>query len=131
MPFVEAADIIIPTADEARLLTGKTTTEQAVASLLNDRPERIVIVTQGKDGCRLHTQHGSQHIPGYSVEEVDPTGAGDCFDAGFLVRWLAGDPPNEAAGFANACGALAVTARGPMAGARTLEAVEAFMRSST
>jgi sugar/nucleoside kinase (ribokinase family) len=130
-PFVEAADIILPTAEEARLLTGKPTMEQAIATLLNDKPERIVIITQGKDGCVLHTQHESQRIPGYAVEEIDPTGAGDCFDAGFLVRWLAGDPPNEAARFANACGALAVTAMGPMAGARTLETVEEFMRSST
>jgi sugar/nucleoside kinase (ribokinase family) len=130
-PFVQAADIIIPTAEEARLLTGRPTTEQAVAALLEDKPEHIVIVTQGKDGCTLYTQRGSQYIAGYSVEAVDPTGAGDCFDAGFLVRWLAGDTLADAARFANACGALAVTARGPTAGAHPLAAVQAFMRSST
>jgi sugar/nucleoside kinase (ribokinase family) len=130
MPFVEAADIILPTAEEARLLTGEPTVERAVATLLEGKPERIVVVTRGKDGCTLYAQHEPQHIPGYSVKEIDPTGAGDCFDAGFLVRWLLGDPPDEAARFANACGALAVTARGPMAGARTLEAVQEFIRSS-
>jgi sugar/nucleoside kinase (ribokinase family) len=46
------------------------------------------------------------------------------------VRWLAGDPPVGAARFANACGALAVTAQGPMAGAQTLAAVRAFMQQA-
>jgi sugar/nucleoside kinase (ribokinase family) len=45
------------------------------------------------------------------------------------VRWLAGDPVADAARFANACGALAVTALGPMAGARRLDEVRAFIQS--
>lgn len=128
-PFVEAADVIIPTDEEARLLTGQSTTADAVATLLEDKPERIVIITQGAAGCTVYTQTGEQHVAGFTVEEVDPTGAGDCFDAGFLVRWLAGDTPAEAARFANACGALAVTKQGPMAGARKLEAVRGFMQA--
>jgi sugar/nucleoside kinase (ribokinase family) len=127
-PFMEAADVIIPTAEEACLLTGEPAPDSAVAALLEARPERVVIITQGKAGCEVHTRERSEHVRGYTVDEIDPTGAGDCFDAGFLVRWLAGDPPAEAARFANACGALAVTAQGPMAGARTLQDVRAFMQ---
>lgn len=130
-PFIRAADIILPTEEEMLLFTGQPTLDQAAAVLLHDRPDRIVVVTHGKDGCTIYAQGSAQHIPGYSVEEVDPTGAGDCFDAGFLVRWLAGDSLADAARFANACGALAVTAQGPMAGAKTRAAVEAFMRSYT
>ncbi|MBN1286565.1 MAG: sugar kinase [Anaerolineae bacterium] len=126
-PFVEAADVIIPTAEEIRLLTGQARTEDAVAALLASRPDRVIVVTEGADGCTVYTQSGAQHVPGFAVKEVDPTGAGDCFDAGFLVRWLAGDAPVEAARFANACGALAVTAQGPMAGARKSTEVEAFI----
>ncbi len=129
-PFVEAADVILPTEDEARLLTGASTVEAAAAVLLEARPDRLVVVTHGKDGCTIYTAGSSQHIPGYRVEEIDPTGAGDCFDAGFLVRWLAGDSLADAARFGNACGALAVTAKGPMAGAQELATVEAFMRSN-
>jgi len=129
-PFMAAADVIIPTADEARLLTGQDTLEAAVAALLATRPDRIVIITQGKEGCTVYTEDIEQHVPSFAVTEVDPTGAGDCFDAGFLVRWLAGSSPVEAARFANACGALAVTAQGPMAGACTLPNVETFMRQS-
>jgi sugar/nucleoside kinase (ribokinase family) len=128
-PFVQAADVIIPTAEEARLLTGQATLEAAVEALIAAKPDRIVIVTQGKDGCTVYTRDGAQHVPGFAVQEVDPTGAGDCFDAGFLIRWLKGASPVEAARFANACGALAVTAQGPMSGARPLAEVEAFLAS--
>jgi tagatose kinase len=126
-PFVEAADIILPTSDEACLFTGQASVAQAAAALLDDKPDRIVVVSQGKDGSTVYTQEQAQHVPGFAVEEVDPTGAGDCFDAGFLVRWLAGDSPAQAARFGNACGALSVTAQGPMAGAKTLAEVEAFI----
>lgn len=127
-PFVEAADVILPTEEEARLLTGQPTTERAVEALLAARPGRIVVITRGAAGCVVYTRDGAQAVPGFPVQEVDPTGAGDCFDAGFLVRWLAGDSPAAAARFANACGALAVTAQGPMAGARKYDEVVEFMR---
>jgi sugar/nucleoside kinase (ribokinase family) len=102
----------------------------AVNRLLQGHAERIIIVTQGAEGCTVYQNQDSRHVPAFAVSEVDPTGAGDCFDAGFLSRWLAGDSPVEAAAFANACGALAVTAQGPMAGAKTLAEVRAFMRAT-
>ncbi len=139
-PFMEAADVLIPSEEELLLLSDAYHVEAVVQDLLEDKPELIVIVTKGADGCMVMTQNGEEFVPGlgpmvwvepingYDVTEVDPTGAGDCFDAGFLTRWLAGDSPTLAAEFANACGALAVTTKGPMAGARTLAEVQTFMR---
>ncbi|MHB8626102.1 MAG: sugar kinase [Aggregatilineales bacterium] len=131
-PFVEAADVLLPTIEEARLLTGESMDDTAIAALLHagNNPDRIVIVTRGAAGCDVYTHTGNRHVPGFPVTEVDPTGAGDCFDAGFLVRWLAGDSPMEAARFANACGALAVTVRGPMAGAQKYGAVRTFIEQN-
>ncbi len=125
-PFIEAANIILPTAQEVINLTGISDLNTAVLSWLEAKPERIVVVTDGANGCTVFTQSGSEHIPGFAVNEVDPTGAGDSFDAGFLLRWLAGDSPAEAARFANACGAMAVMEQGPMAGARSVDDVRAF-----
>ncbi len=139
-PFMEAADVLIPSEEELLLLSDAYQIEAVVQDLLEDKPELIVIVTKGAEGCIVMTQSTEEIIPGlgpmvcndpingYDVVEVDPTGAGDCFDAGFLARWLAGDSPTVAAEFANACGALAVTMKGPMAGARTLAEVQTFMR---
>ncbi|MCA0457663.1 MAG: sugar kinase [Chloroflexi bacterium] len=141
-PFMEAADVLMPSEEELLLLGDAYHVEAVVQDLLEDKPELVVVVTKGAEGCVVMTQSDEYSIPGigpmvtvdpintYDVTEVDPTGAGDCFDAGFLTRWLAGDSPSDAAQFANACGALAVTAKGPMAGARTLAEVQAFMRDN-
>lgn len=142
-PFLEAADVVLPTEEEILLLCDAYHIEAGIQDLLEDHPGQIVIVTQGEQGCtRYRATDEFQRagfpwmmsvlpVGGYSVQEVDPTGAGDCFDAGFLARWLAGDSPDDAAQFANACGALAVTAQGPMAGARTLAEVQTFMHNTS
>ncbi|MDX2163742.1 MAG: sugar kinase [bacterium] len=129
-PFIAAADVILPTADEALLLTGADTPDAAAARLVAGRPGRIVVMTEGENGCTVYTEGERTHVPGFQVDEVDPTGAGDCFDAGFLVRWLAGDSPPEAARWANACGALAVTRKGPMMGAAVKTELLSFMRTA-
>jgi len=135
--------VLLPSEEELLLLSDAYHVEAVVQDLLEDKPNLVVVVTKGADGCMVMTQSSKDSVPGlgpmvsvnpiagYQVVEVDPTGAGDCFDAGFLARWLAGDSPSVAAKFANACGALAVTARGPMAGAHTLAEVQTFMQEHT
>jgi sugar/nucleoside kinase (ribokinase family) len=61
------------------------------------------------------------------VAEIDPTGAGDAFCAGFTVAVLDGMRLREAGRFANAVGALAVTTQGPMEGVPTKQEVLAFI----
>jgi sugar/nucleoside kinase (ribokinase family) len=51
-------------------------------------------------------------VPAISVDVVDTTGAGDSFDAGFLVGWFEGWPLARALGFANVCGGLSCRAAG-------------------
>ena len=92
------------------------------------RPARAIAVTRGARGCTVYSAEGRADAPGFAVDEVDPTGAGDCFDAGFVSARLEGMPIAEAGRLANACGALAVTAKGPMAGAKPRAEVERFMR---
>ena len=125
--FMSSAGILLPTAAELLELTAADNLNQAVDMLLAERPDRIIVVTRGAAGCTVYSGDGQVDAPGYAVDEIDPTGAGDCFDAGFLSELLAGKSPVEAARLANACGALAVTAKGPMAGAMTQAEVERFM----
>jgi tagatose kinase len=124
-PFIAAADVILPTAQEVLVLTGISNLNAAVSPWL--MAKHIVVVTDGANGCTAFTQVGAQHIPGFIIREVDPTGAGDAFNAGFLLRWLNGDSLADAAYFANACGAMAAMEWGPMAGAKSAEAVQAFI----
>jgi sugar/nucleoside kinase (ribokinase family) len=125
-PFAEAADVLLPTREEALLLSDQVTEADAIAHFLTLR-DRIIVLTRGAEGCAVYTRGGAMDVPAFQIDEIDPTGAGDCFDAGFLARWLAGDDLADAARFANACGAIAVSERGPMAGARSVDEVKRFM----
>ena len=130
-PFVAAAHILMPTEEELLLLTAASAVEDAVDRLLAQRPDRIIVVTRGALGCRVYTGDGRVDVPGFPANEIDPTGAGDCFDAGFITGILEGMTPAGAAKLANACGALAVGAEGAMAGARTRDEVARFMRDNS
>ena len=62
-----------------------------------------------------------------TVQEIDPTGAGDSFGGAFLGFWLAGADPEQALRYANAAGARAVTQLGPMEGTSTRAELDALL----
>jgi sugar/nucleoside kinase (ribokinase family) len=128
-PFVAAADLLLPTAEEAHILASGEDDDGAAAALIQD-PRQVVVFKRGAAGASVFTGDCRFDIPGYAVEEVDPTGAGDCFNAGFIYGLEAGWPAARAGVFACAAGALAVTRRGPMEGAPFGEQVKEFLRSS-
>lgn len=74
---------------------------------------KLLVLTQGPAGCTLFFQGESYQIPAPTVNEVEPTGAGDVFAAAFLCRLhqTAGNPW-EAARYANEMAAQSVTRPG-------------------
>lgn len=86
-----------------------------------------VIVTKDSEGCDLHTSHGRTSIPGYPVDVVDVTGAGDTFSSSFLYAYSTTGDLSDAAEFANAAAALSVGIVGARGGMTTATAVRAFM----
>ena len=86
---------------------------------------------RGAFGCQVFAGDESFAIPGFAVPEVDPTGAGDTFCAGFTAAMLDNLDLRSAALFANAVGALAVTRRGPMEGAPTRREVADLMHAGS
>lgn len=73
------------------------------------RQRTCLVITRGGQGCSVLTGTEELHVPALPVEEVDPTGAGDCFLAGFALGLLRGMPLARCAALANAFGAQAVT----------------------
>ncbi len=128
-PVIRNSHIVFPTEEEIRVLTGKKDLDQACEKLLNMGPE-IVVIKQGSQGSSVYTENEKHTIPAFDVKEIDPTGAGDCYCAGFLTGLLKGLSLQEVAKFANAVGALAVTKKGPMEGAPTFEEVSDFLKIS-
>lgn len=72
----------------------------------------LLLVTEGKAGANLYTQGEVVHIPTPSVEEVDPTGAGDVFAATFLLQFQRSGEPLQAAALAAQVAAHSVTRPG-------------------
>ncbi len=116
-PVLEAAAVVLPSGAEAEVLTGLNGPDEACRKLL-ERAE-VVLLKRGAAGCTVFTGAipEGQAFSSPSVQEIDPTGAGDCFAAGFAVATLNGLDLQGAARFANAVGARSVTAFGPTAAA--------------
>lgn len=124
------ADIVLPSGDEAMALTSELSDEAACQKLL-DMGIKIVVLKKGDQGCRVITTDQNFLSCGFVVTAIDPTGAGDCFDAGFIYGYLTGKSLEESAQLANAMGALGTTRQGPMEGVFPLSDVEAFMHVRT
>ena len=88
---------------EARLYTGEPTLE---AAILHWRQRHaITIVKQGDNGATWIAPDREIHFPAPRVKVVDTTGAGDAFNAGFLVAWLGGQSPAQCLAAGNKIGA--------------------------
>ncbi|XP_062214660.1 inositol 3-kinase-like isoform X2 [Phragmites australis] len=68
-----------------------------------------VIITEGRDGCRLYWDGGEARVAPFPAVQVDPTGAGDSFLAGFAAGLLWGLSATDAALLGNFFGAAAVS----------------------
>lgn len=121
-----SADLFLPSGAELLLFTRAQTEREAIQELLG-RGVRAVVLKRGAAGASYHDADGELSVPGLPVEEVDPTGAGDCFGATFVACWLEGMGPADALRMANASGALAVGRKGPMEGASTRPEIAALL----
>ena len=79
------ADAVKLSDEECVLLTGESDPEKAAEVLLASGVS-CVAVTLGADGALLAGKNGRSRVPGFSVQTVDTTGAGDAFWGAFLTR---------------------------------------------
>ncbi|MEM3478985.1 MAG: sugar kinase [Candidatus Bathyarchaeia archaeon] len=126
-PIIERADMVLPNAEEVKALTNSHDVDSACSKLL-DKGVNIIALKMGRLGSAIYEKGWKKHIPAFTVEEVDPTGAGDVYDAAFVVGLLRGWSAEKAGYYANAAGALAVTKFGPMEGCPTHAEVMDFIR---
>lgn len=109
---LECVDYILPNEEEACLVTGKDTAEEAAERLLEAGVKNVVIKC-GARGCLVRNRRECYRVlakPG--VRCIDTTGAGDSFAAGFIYALSKGRTLRECAEYANACGARAVQVLG-------------------
>ena len=119
------ADIFAPNESEALRLTGACDAETALEVLAGLTP--LVVIKRGARGAIARRGGQTWCAPGLPVEVVDTTGAGDCFNAGFLAALLAGHPVERCLQWGNICGGLSTTRRGGTAAATTPETIHAIL----
>ncbi|MFJ6896611.1 carbohydrate kinase family protein [Streptomyces hokutonensis] len=107
LALVEGVDILLPSRDEACLLTGLPDPADAAAKLSRHVP--LVVTKQGAEGALLaHSGTVHAHVPAEPATPRDTTGAGDAFTGAFLATLLTGADPEKAAREGCRAGARAV-----------------------
>ena len=118
-PVLKECDIVLPSGEEASMLTGIDDADEACRALLKN--SKVVVLKMGSEGCKVFTNEEEIYVPPFPIERVmervDPTGAGDCFDAGFTTSYARGSSLIDSARVGNTVGAFAITKLGPMEGA--------------
>ena len=89
----------------------------------------LIALKAGSKGSILYTREEQVRCPSYHVEQVDPTGAGDCFDAALLCGLMEGKPLAHVGKMAAAAGALNVMKQGPMEGEISVENINKLILS--
>ena len=123
-------DLLLPSGDELHFTAGispQGSERQAIERLFSlGIPE--IAIKRGPHGSSAYRAAGTvSHAPAFAVEEVDPTGAGDCFGGAYVATRRLGMPVEKALVYANAAGARNVTRLGPMEGAGTRDELDAFI----
>ena len=125
--LVDDADLLLPSGEELLTAAGVDDECQAVKALIA-RGVGEIVLKRGAAGSSYFAADGSRiDCAGFLVEEVDPTGAGDCFGATYLTCRRKGMEPAKALFYANAAGARNVTRRGPMEGVAGFDVLDDFI----
>ena len=134
-PGVEALlteiDVIITAQEFPTALTGQGDLGRALQTLHSSFGAGVVCTTLGAEGSLALVGGTEIRTPGFAVEAVDTTGAGDVFRGGFIAGWLLAGARAEVEDvlrYANAVAGLKCRALGARAGIPTRAEVEALLR---
>ena len=126
--LLKKISILTPNETETELLTGVHVSDEAscrrAADFLLHKGVANVIITLGSRGAFVATPTSSQLVPGFEVQPVDATAAGDTFNGALAVAIAEGKAMIDAVHFANAAAAISVTTMGAQPSTPTREQIE-------
>ena len=131
--FFRGCDYVTPNETEAERYTGflpayddKVSTKKA-ADVLLAKGAKNVAFTLGSQGSYFTDGTKEIYMPSYKITAVDPTAAGDAYNAAFVCKIAAGADVETAMKYANAAGAIAASKAGAQPSLGTKEEMEAFL----
>jgi ribokinase len=116
MKALAGLDYLIPNESEAEAISGVPVRNVDDAAKCADKLLAggigRVIITLGANGALLAGNSGCEHLPPFSVNAIDSSGAGDAFIGSFAVFLAEGLSEREAVRQANLYAALSTTGIG-------------------
>ncbi len=122
----KSLDVIFVNERECRKLGGSDTLAEAAGRLAARVP--LVVVKRGERGAMARRGQEEWRAEGIAIEAVDPVGAGDSFDAGFIHAYIRGEDLETCLRFGNLAGALSVTRAGGTEAFRDAAYVGQFLK---
>ena len=90
LPLIEQADLLLMGHEDAQAVLGVESAQDALRAACGMGP-RVVVLKRAEQGALALAEGRFFSAPAWPVDQVvDPVGAGDGFDAGFIAGWLRG-----------------------------------------
>jgi 2-dehydro-3-deoxygluconokinase len=117
MPLMEKADIILMGHEDAAAVLQTGDDEEAAINTAASLGAKIVVLKRAERGAWALVDGQRYDVPAAPISQmIDPVGAGDGFNAGFLTGWLRGDSIQDSLELGAKVGAAAVEHLGDYAG---------------
>lgn len=112
-------DILKISDNEIQFVSGKEDYDEGIAYLQEKYNIPLILLTLGRDGSRAYYKGMRVECPGFSVDTIETTGAGDTFGGSSLnyivehdLNSLTEEQLREMLTFANAAAAIVTTRKG-------------------
>lgn len=119
-------DYALPSVDDMRAIYPGKSAEEIIRHIMGLGPKTVVL-KMGAEGCILAEGDRRTHVPSVATNVVDTTGAGDCFNAGFLAGLAEAMSSEAAARLGAACASFCIEAVGGTTGVPDLGKVKQRM----
>ncbi len=120
-------DYLIASTQFLPAVTGHADPFRVLENMARVYQVRTPGMTLGRDGALVYHEGKFLYSPGFVVETVDTTGAGDVFHGAFCYSLLAGWSMDRSLDFSNAMAALNCTVLGARGGIKSLAQAEHLM----
>ncbi|MGA2878797.1 MAG: PfkB family carbohydrate kinase [Bryobacteraceae bacterium] len=123
-------DYLVASSEFPSRWTHESDPFRALTLIQDEYRMRVAAMTLGADGSLARVEGRFLYSPGFVVDAIDTTGAGDVFHGAFCYSVIESMPVREALEFSNAMAALNCTALGARGHIASLPEAQAFMRST-